>query len=300
MPGHKGMLGSAMVRALLSRGYENLVLRTREECDLLDAKSVKELFDEEKPEVVIHAAARVGGIRANIEHPAEFLYENLQIQNNVIHQSYLNNVKIFCFLGSSCIYPRECPQPMKEEYLLNGPLEPTNEAYALAKISGLKMVEYYRKQYGFNGINLMPCNLYGTNDHFAPEHSHVLAALVKKMVDAVDANMSQVTLWGTGAARREFMHVDDAAEGVLFLIDKIKSAAIVNLGCGEDITIKALAEKIAGHAGYHGELIWDRTKPDGMPRKCMDISKMRSYGFSPKISLDEGIKRMIHEYRNNQ
>ena len=291
------MLGSAIVRSLRKRGFENLILKSRKEFDLRDAVAVKGLFDGERPEIVILAAARVGGIQANLDHSAEFLFENLMIQCNVIHQSYLHGVEKFCFVGSSCVYPRECSQPMKEEYLLGGPLEPTNEGYALAKISGLKMVELYRRQYGFNGISLMPCNLYGTNDSFDPQHSHVLSALVKKMVDAVDRHMATVTIWGSGIAKREFMHVDDAAEAIPFLMQREDISPLINIGWGEDITIKELAEKIAAFAGFEGNLVWDKSKPDGMPRKCLDVSRMKAHGYFPIISLDEGIEKIIVEYR---
>lgn len=297
--GHKGMLGSAIVRALRKRGFENLILKSRKDFDLRDTVAVKALFDTERPEIVILAAARVGGIQANLDHSAEFLFENLMIQCNVIHQSYLHGVEKFCFVGSSCVYPRECSQPMKEEYLLSGPLEPTNEGYALAKISGLKLVELYRKQYEFDGISLMACNLYGTNDSFDPQHSHVLSALVKKMVDAVDRHMATVTVWGSGIARREFMHVDDAAEAILFLMQKENSSPFINIGWGEDITIKELAAKVSAFAGFEGDLVWDKSRPDGMLRKCMDVSRMKDHGYFPVISLDEGIKTMIAEYRQN-
>jgi len=297
--GHNGMVGSAVVRLLRKRGFENIIFKSHQDLDLKDSMAVKNFFDAEKPEVVILAAARVGGIQANIDHPAEFLYENLVIQNNIIHQSYLNDVQNFCFLGSSCIYPRECNQPMREEYLLTGPLEPTNEGYALAKISGLKMVEFYKRQYGFSGVSLMPCNLYGTNDSFDPQHSHVLSALVKKMVDAEVTHAPSVSVWGTGKAKREFMHVDDAAGAILFYLDNHIDATFVNIGWGADISIKNLAEKIAGFACYKGELIWDSSKPDGMLRKCMEVSKMKDSGFNPKILLDDGIKMLIDEYKQS-
>ena len=295
--GHNGMVGSAIVRLLRKRGFDNLILRSSNELDLRDSLAVETFFKGEKPEMVILAAARVGGIQANIDHPAEFLYENLAIQNNVIHQSYLHGVKKLCFLGSSCIYPRECPQPMKEEYLLTGPLEPTNEGYALAKIAGVKMIEFYRKQYGFCGISVMPCNLYGTNDSFDPLHSHVLSALVKKIVDAVDSGTQSVAIWGTGKARREFMHVDDAAEAILFLMEHYDSPQLINIGWGEDISIKELALLIAQKAGFEGELIWDTTKPDGMLRKCMDVSQIKTLGYAPKITLEKGTQKTIEEYR---
>ena len=295
--GHNGMVGSAIVRLLRDRGFENLILRSHSELDLKDSNAVKDFFELEKPEIVILAAARVGGIQANLDYPAEFLYDNLVIQNNVIHQSFLGGVKKFCFLGSSCIYPRECPQPMKEQYLLTGALEPTNEGYALAKIAGLKMVELYRKQYDFDGISVMPCNLYGTNDSFDPLHSHVLSALVKKFVDAVINDTKIVSVWGTGSSKREFMHVNDAAEAILFLIDNYDSSEFMNVGWGDDISIKDLAYLIAEKTGFLGEIKWDTTKPDGMPRKCMDVSRLSELGYSPKIALEEGIDRLIEEYR---
>ena len=291
------MVGSAIFRKLKERGYQNIICRSHYYLDLTRQKDVEDFFDKEQPDYVFLAAARVGGIQANVDHPAEFLYENLAIQNNIIHQSYLHGVKKLCFLGSSCIYPRACPQPMKEEYLLTGPLEPTNEGYALAKIAGIKMIEFYRKQYGFCGISVMPCNLYGTNDSFDPLHSHVLSALVKKFVDAVDNKAQSVTIWGTGTARREFMHVDDAAEAILFLMEYYDSPQLINIGWGEDISIKELALLIVQKAGFEGELIWDTTKPDGMPRKCMDVSRMRTLGYSPVITLEEGIEKTITDYR---
>ena len=295
--GHKGMVGSAVVRQLESRGLSKLILRSRAELDLTDTEAVKEFFVRERPDIVVDAAARVGGIKANNEHKAEFLYENLAIQNNIIHQAYLTGVKKLCFLGSSCIFPRDCPQPMKEEYLLTGALEPTNEGYALAKIAGLKMVEYYNRQYGFPGVSLMPCNLYGTNDCFDLEKSHVLSALVKKTVDAVDEGRPEVPLWGTGKALREFLHVDDAAAAILFMIEHYNAPEFINIGSGKDVSIRQLAELIAEKAGFRGRLAWDASKPDGMPRKCMDISRMTTLGFTPGISLAAGVERTIAEYR---
>ena len=295
--GHRGMVGSAIVRLLESRGFDNLLLAGRDELDLKDSSAVAEFFKSRKPEIVILAAARVGGIQANLDLPAEFLYENLVIQNNVIHQSYLHEVKKFCFLGSSCIYPRLCPQPMKEEHLLTGPLEPTNEGYALAKIAGLKMVEFYHRQYGFNGVSVMPCNLYGTGDNFDPDHSHVLSALVRKFVDAVDSQTESVTVWGSGKARREFMHVADAAEAILFVMDHSELTGLVNVGTGSEITIKKLTFMIAEKAGYKGRIDWDTSRPDGMPGKCMDISRISKLGFKPKISLEQGVQKTIEEYR---
>lgn len=295
--GHDGMVGSAVVRALTAAGYERVIGRPLAQLDLRDGVQVRDFFDAERPAYVILAAARVGGIQANMKHPAEFLHDNLMMQCNVIHQAYLHQVRKLCFLGSSCIYPRECPQPMREEHLLTGPLEPTNEGYAIAKIAGLKLIEYYRRQYGLSGVSLMPCNLYGTNDHFDLEHAHVLSSLVRRFVDAVDDRTEAVTVWGTGSARREFMHVDDAARAVLFAMERYDSAEFLNVGWGEDVTIAELAQTVASLAGFTGRVEWDRSKPDGMPRKCLDVSRMRALGFSPRIPLREGIERTIQEYR---
>lgn len=295
--GHNGMVGSAVVRLLKAQGFSQLILRSRSELDLCNTLAVAEFFHKENPEIVVMAAAKVGGIKANSTYPADFLYENLVIQNNLIHQSHVNGVKKFCFLGSSCIYPRECPQPIKEEYLLTGPLEPTNEGYALAKIAGLKMVEFYHRQYGFPGISLMPCNLYGTNDCFDLDKSHVLSALVRKFVDARDNNTPEVVVWGSGRARREFMHVDDAAAAILFALDRLEGPKFVNVGWGEDVTIKELADLIAKVTGFNGKVVWDTAKPDGMPRKCMDISRMKALGFTPHITLQKGVEQTVGEYR---
>lgn len=295
--GHRGMVGSAIWRELSVQGYSNLIGKTHKELDLLDQVAVEQFFAKEKPDVVILAAARVGGIQANIDKPAEFLHENLVIQNNVIHQSYLHKVDKFVFLGSSCIYPRECPQPMKEGYLLTGKLEPTNEGYALAKIAGLKMVEYYATQYGFNGISLMPCNLYGTNDSFDPKHSHVISALVKKFVDA-KVNNSEVVMWGTGVARREFMHVDDVARATVFLMEHYNEPTHINVGTGKDISIRELGELISNLVNYKGNISWDTSKPDGMPQKLLDVSKLDRLGFKSNVTLEQGISQMIEEYRD--
>lgn len=295
--GHRGMVGSGVVRQLETQGYTNLVVRTRSELDLVDVNAVEAFFKTEKPEYVILAAARVGGIHANMHHQAEFIYENLSIQTNVIHQAYLNGVKKLCFLGSSCIYPAKCEQPMKEEYMLTGPLEPTNEGYAIAKIAGLKMTEHYNRQYGFNSISVMPSNLYGTNDDFDLENSHVLSALVRRFVDAADDGADSVTMWGTGVARREFLHVDDAAAGIVFLMQNYDEPEFVNLGWGTEVSIKELAEMIASAAGFTGELAWDSSKPDGMLHKCMDNTKLNGLGFTPQITLEEGVARTITEYK---
>lgn len=291
------MVGSALVRAFKRAGHEQLITASRDALDLRDRPSVAAFFREQRPDVVILSAARVGGINANRLYPAAFLYDNLSIQTNVIEESRLANVKLLVFLGSSCVYPRECPQPMKEEYLLTGPLEPTNEGYAIAKIAGLRMAKYYQQQYGMRVVCPMPTNLYGTNDSFDPQHSHVLSALVKKFCDAADMGGTSVTLWGTGEARREFLHVDDAARGILLLIDKWHSPEIINLGVGEDIRIDELAQLIAAKSGFRGQILWDASMPGGMPRKLLDVSKITALGFAPTITLEEGIERTIAEYR---
>ncbi|CAD6491953.1 MAG: GDP-L-fucose synthase [Candidatus Argoarchaeum ethanivorans] len=296
--GHKGMVGSAIMRALQNKGYSNIITATRQELDLRDAKSVEIFFNQHSPDYVFLAAAKVGGIQANMQYPGDFLYDNLMIQNNVIYQSNKSGVKKLAFLGSSCIYPKDCPQPIKEEYLMTGPLEPTNEGYALAKIAGLRLAQYYHKQYGLNCINPMPCNLYGTNDSFDPDNSHVLSALVRKFVDATDENKKEEVLWGSGIARREFMHVDDLSQAVLFLVEEWDSPEIINVGCGTDISIKELAELIANKVEYTGRIVWDTNMPDGMLKKCLDVSKLQSLGFYPSITLENGIDQVITEYRN--
>lgn len=295
--GHRGLVGSAIVRHLQAAGYGNLVLKTHAELDLISQEAVREFFEAEKPEYVFLAAAKVGGIRANMESPAQFLYDNIVIQTNIIHQAYLSGVKKILILGSSCIYPRECPQPMKEEYLLDGKLEPTNEGYALSKIVALKMGEFYKCQYGFNAISVMPCNLYGQNDSFDPLHSHVLSATVKKFVDAIDEGRDSVVMWGTGNARREFLNVDDMAAACLFMMEHYEGETFINIGCGEDYSIRELAETVARLTGFDGRIEWDTTKPDGMMKKCMDVTRMKEMGFEPRISLEEGIKHVIEEYK---
>ncbi|MCU0473438.1 MAG: GDP-L-fucose synthase [Bacteroidales bacterium] len=295
--GHKGMVGSAVFRLLQKRGFTNLLVRSLEELDLRDQRSVNKFFSDEQPEYVILAAAKVGGINANMNHPAEFLYDNLQIQNNIIHQSWLSRVKKLVFLGSSCIYPRESPQPMKEEYLMSGKLEPTNEGYAIAKIAGLKMCEYYYRQYGFECVSVMPCNLYGPNDSFDLQNSHVLSALVKRFCDAAENKQPELVLWGSGIARREFMHVDDAARAIVHIFENYRSPEFINIGWGVDITVKELAEKIAQKTGYTGTIEWDNTKPDGMLRKCLDVSRMKALNFNPEITLSKGIDQMIDIYK---
>jgi GDP-L-fucose synthase len=273
------------------------VYRTSKELNLTDQVAVHRFFENEKPEIVILAAAKVGGIQANIDNPATFLIDNLQIQNNICEAALKNGTEKLVFLGSSCIYPKECPQPMKEEYLLTGKLEPTNEGYAIAKIAGIKLLEGYYKQYGFNSISLMPCNLYGPNDSFDLKHSHVLSALVKRFTDATDNNDADITLWGTGIARREFMHVADVAKATLFMMQHYNSPQFINIGCGTDVSIKELAEMIAAKTGFKGIIKWDSTKPDGMLRKCMDVSRMKELGFEPEISLEQGVEEMIQIYK---
>jgi GDP-L-fucose synthase len=295
--GHNGMVGSATMRLMEKEGYTNLVYRSSKELNLTSQAAVHAFFETEKPEVVILAAAKVGGIQANIDNPATFLIDNLQIQNNICEAALKNGVEKLVFLGSSCIYPKECPQPMKEEYLLTGKLEPTNEGYALAKIAGLKLLEGMHKQYGFNSISLMPCNLYGPNDSFDLKHSHVLSALVKRFTDAADNNDADITLWGTGIARREFLHVDDVARAVVFMMENYNDPNFINIGCGTDVSIKELAEMIAQKTGFKGQINWDSTKPNGMLKKCMDVSRMKALGFEPSISLEQGVDQMIEIYK---
>lgn len=298
--GHNGMLGSAIYRQLQTEGFENIIVASRKELDLQNENLVEQFFEKEKPKYVFMAAAKVGGIQANMKSPYEFLLENVKIQNNIINSCFKFNVDKLCFIGSSCIYPTNCPQPIKEEYLLSGPLEMTNEAYAIAKIAGIKLGQYLNSQYGLKVINPMPCNLYGPNDSFHPQNSHVISALVKKFTDACDNNLESVELWGTGIARREFMHVSDAANAIIFLMKQYHSAEIINIGEGIDISIKDLAEKIATYTGFKGNLNWDELKPNGMLRKCLDVSKMNSLGFKPKINLDKGIKEMIINYKKEK
>lgn len=289
--GHRGLVGSALVRALEGQGYTNLVYKTRKKLDLTNQKAVFDFFAKEKPEYVFLAAALVGGIKANDDYSADFILSNLTIQNNIFEASYKNKVKKLLFLGSSCIYPRECPQPIKEEYLLTGPLEETNIAYAVAKIAGIKMGQAFNKQYGTNYISVMPTNLYGINDNFDLETSHVLPALLKKFHDAKANNESEVVVWGTGKAKREFLFVDDLAEACVFLMNNYDGDEIVNIGTGEDLTIKELGELIKKVVGYKGEIVRDLDKPDGTPQKLLDVSKLHSLGWKHKTDLETGIEK---------
>lgn len=292
--GHNGMVGSAILRNLQDKGFSNFVLKSSKELDLRDAKAVADFFEEEKPEFVFLAAAKVGGIVANNTYRADFLYENLMIQNNVIHEAYKNKVEKLLFLGSSCIYPKLAPQPLKEEYLLTGLLEPTNEPYAIAKIAGIKMCDAYRSQYGCNFISVMPTNLYGPNDNYDLQNSHVLPAMIRKFHEA-KLNGTSVELWGTGSPKREFLHADDMAEACVFLMENYNEPGLVNIGTGEDLSIKELAEMIQKITKFEGEIIWDHTKPDGTPRKLMDVSKLHALGWKHKITLEEGITKVYHE-----
>ncbi len=297
--GHRGMVGSAIVRELQNQGYKNILTKTRLELDLIDQKAVRDFFAQEKPEYVFLSAAKVGGIEANRTQQGAFTYENLQIQNNIIHNSYLNDVKRLVFLGSSCIYPRMAPQPIKEEYLLTGPLEPTNYGYAIAKIAGVKMCEAYRDQYGCDFIALMPTNLYGINDNFDLNGSHVLPALLRKFHEAKIAGKPVVEVWGSGTPMREFLYVDDLAKACVFAMNNKKVAGLTNIGTGEDVTIAELAKLIKKIIGYNGEIKFDTTKPDGTPRKCMDVSKINSLGWRAEISLEEGIAKVYQWYLQN-
>ncbi len=297
--GHNGMVGSAITRALEARGFSNLIRRNRAELDLAVARAVVEFFQKEKPEIVIFAAAKVGGIKANNDLPVEFLIDNLRIQTNIISAAYENGARKLLFLGSSCIYPKHAPQPIPESALLTGPLEPTNDAYAIAKIAGVKLCQAYAREYGANFISAMPTNLYGPNDNFDLETSHVLAALLRKAHEAKVKRAPELVVWGTGTPRREFLHVNDCASACLFLLDNYDSPEIVNVGCGEDISIRKLAELVCDVVGFKGELTWDKTKPDGTPRKLLDISKLRGLGWSPTIPLREGIAKTYDWFLKN-
>jgi GDP-L-fucose synthase len=297
--GHRGMVGSSILRILQAQGYTNFVLKTSAELDLRNQQAVANFFAVEKPDYVFLAAAKVGGIVANNTYRADFIYENMMIQSNVIHQAYLNGVKKLLFLGSSCIYPKLAPQPLKEEYLLTGLLEPTNEPYAIAKIAGIKMCDAYREQYGCNFISVMPTNLYGPNDNYDLNNSHVLPALLRKFITAKNNGDTLVTIWGTGSPLREFLHADDLAAACLFLMEKYNESGLVNIGVGEDISILDLAKMVKQIVGFTGDVITDTTKPDGTPRKLMDVSKLTHLGWKASISLEEGIQKVYEEIKDN-
>ena len=297
--GHRGLVGSALIRKLTQEGFSNLLTRDRSRLDLMNQAGVDLFFAEEKPAVVIFAAARVGGIKANTDLPVEFLLENIQMQNNVIRAADHAGVRKFLFLGSSCIYPKHAPQPIPEAALLTGPLEPTNEAYAIAKIAGIKLCQAYAREYGRDFISAMPANLYGPGDNFDLLSSHVLPALLRKAHEAKERGDREMLIWGSGRPRREFLHVDDLAAACLFLLEKYESAEIINVGCGEDISIRELAELICEIVGFKGDLVWDSTKPDGTPRKLLDVSKLRDLGWHHTIGLREGIARTYQWFLQN-
>ncbi len=298
--GHRGMVGSAIHRKLQQLGYENILTRTSAELDLRDQGAVAAFFAAEKPDFVFLAAAKVGGIVANNTYRADFIYENLAIQNNVIHQAHLHEVNKLMFLGSSCIYPKMAPQPLKEDALLTGLLEPTNEPYAIAKIAGIKMCEAYRAQYGDNFISVMPTNLYGLNDNYHPENSHVLPALIRRFHEAKEQQLDEVVIWGSGTPMREFLYADDLAEACVFLMDTYSESGFINVGVGEDISIKDLAQLIKQIVGFEGALRYDSSKPDGTPRKLMDVEKLHNLGWKHKIELEEGIRLAYQDFQNKQ
>ena len=299
--GHKGLVGSAIVRHLEAEGFTNIITADRRQCDLTYLNDVKKLFQFEKPEYVFLAAAKVGGIGGNSDYPAEFIYENLMIQSNVIHSSYLCDVKKLLFLGSSCIYPKFAKQPITEDQLLTGPLEGSNDAYAIAKIAGIKMCQAYRKQYGFNAIAVMPTNLYGPNDNFDINYGHVLPSLLAKFDGSLDKSEHWVVkLWGDGSAKREFLHVDDLASALLICMERYDSDEIINIGTGEDVTIKELADMIVDVTGYENDYVWDTSKPNGTPRKVLNVDKIKSLGWEPKISLREGLESTYEWMKNNR
>lgn len=295
--GHRGMVGSAIVRKLKSSGYSNIITRTSSELDLRNQQAVNEFFAVEKPDYVFLAAAKVGGIQANNIYRAEFLYDNLMIEANIIHAAYLQKVTKLMFLGSSCIYPKMAPQPLKEEHLLTGPLEQTNEPYAIAKIAGIKLCEAYRDQYGCNFISVMPTNLYGYNDNYDLNNSHVLPALIRKFHEAKESNAKEVVVWGTGSPKREFLFADDLAEACVYLMEHYNERELVNIGTGEDISIKELAMLVKEVIGFEGDIVFDTTKPDGTPRKLMDVSKLHSTGFRHKVELREGVALAYADFR---
>ncbi len=297
--GHRGMVGSAILRKLQNEGYENFVLKTSKELDLRDQQKVAEFFEVEKPDYVFLAAAKVGGIVANNTYRADFLYENLAIQNNIIHSAFVTKVKKLMFLGSSCIYPKLAPQPLKEEYLLTGLLEQTNEPYAIAKIAGIKMCEAYRAQYGCDFISVMPTNLYGPNDNYDLQNSHVLPAMIRKFYEAKENGVEQVVLWGSGSPMREFLYADDLAAACVYLMENYSEPELINVGTGIDVTIKELANTVKEIVGFEGEIVWDSSKPDGTPRKLMDVSKLNDKGWRHTIELKEGIGLAYQDFLDN-
>jgi GDP-L-fucose synthase len=297
--GHRGMVGSGLERKLRKEGYDNIITKTSSELDLRNQQAVNEFFDKEKPSYVILAAAKVGGIHANNTYRAEFIYDNLMIEANIIHAAYLHNVTKLLFLGSSCIYPKMAPQPLKEEYILSGYLENSNQPYAIAKIAGIELCESYRAQYGCNFISAMPTNLYGTNDNYHPENSHVLPALIRRIFLAKKNNDPHVTIWGTGTPKREFLHVDDLSDACFFLLKNYNDSGMVNIGCGKEITISEVARLISEIIGYNGSFEFDNTRPDGTPRKLLDVSKINDLGWHSKIDLKEGLIAVYNEIKNN-
>jgi GDP-L-fucose synthase len=297
--GHRGLVGSALVRRLAEEGFVNVVTRVRSELDLRDETAVQEFFRRESPNVVVFAAAKVGGIKANTDYPVEFLLDNLHIQNNVIRAAHEHGARKLLFLASSCIYPRQAPQPIAETALLTGPLEPTNEAYAIAKIAGIKLCQAYFREYGANYVSALPANLYGPNDNFDLESSHVLAAIMQRTHDAKTSGSRELVLWGSGTPRREFLHVKDLASAIIFLLANYDSPEIINVGCGEDLTIRELAEMICDIVGFDGEIKWDQTKPDGIPRKLLDVGKLTALGWRSTIPLPEGIEQTYQWFLEN-
>jgi GDP-L-fucose synthase len=297
--GHTGLVGSAIDRLLLKKGYSNVIKRNSSELDLRDQAAVRNFFDEEKPQYVFLAAAKVGGIMANKTYPADFIFDNLSIQNNIIHAAFSTGVEKLLFLGSSCIYPKQAPQPIKEDYFMTGLLEPTNEPYAVAKIAGIRMCQAYHKQHGCRFISVMPTNLYGPGDNYHLQNAHVLPALIRKFYEAKHNNDPAVVIWGTGSPRREFLHVDDAAMACYYLMQKYESSEIINIGSGEDHTIREMALMLKRIAGFEGDLIFDETKPDGTPRKLLDVSRINALGWKPSIELEEGLERTYQNFQKN-
>jgi GDP-L-fucose synthase len=298
LTGHTGMVGQYTLDKLLNKNYTNIIVSTSKDLDLRNQNAVDNFFDKFRPEIVIHIAAKVGGIASNIAYPSDFIYDNIMMEFNIFNACLKYKIEKVVFLGSSCIYPKNCQQPMKEEYLLTGQLEPTNEFYSIAKIAGLKLLEAFNIQHGLNSISLMPSNIYGPNDSFDLKHAHVLSSLVKRFSDAKKNNLSSITLWGTGIAKREFTYVSDISSSIIYFLENDIEDQFINIGTGIDITIKELAELIKNKIEYKGDIIWDSNKPDGMLKKCLDISKMKKYGFITEVSLDKGIDNVIKSYNN--